>query len=65
MARYRNALLQLSGELFLTDGGIETTLIFQEGLELPDFAAFHLLKDSKGEAAFAGRDSKRAREGQD
>ena len=51
MARYRNALLQLGGGLFLTDGGIETTLIFQEGLELPDFAAFHLLKDSKGEAA--------------
>src|SRR6476660_9600476 len=51
MARYRNAVLQLGGGLFLTDGGIETTLIFQEGLELPDFAAFHLLKDSKGEAA--------------
>ena len=51
MARYRNALLQLGGGLFLTDGGIETTLVFQEGLELPDFAAFHLLKDSKGEAA--------------
>jgi S-methylmethionine-dependent homocysteine/selenocysteine methylase len=51
MARYRNALVQLGGDLFLTDGGIETTLIFQEGLELPDFAAFHLLKDSKGEAA--------------
>jgi len=51
MARYRNALLQLGGGLFLTDGGIETTLVFQEGLELPDFAAFHLLKDSTGEAA--------------
>jgi len=51
MARYRNALPQLRGDLFLTDGGIETTLIFHEGLELPDFAAFHLLKDPKGEAA--------------
>ena len=51
MARHPNALPQLGGDLFLTDGGIETTLIFQEGLELPDFAAFHLLKDSKGEAA--------------
>lgn len=51
MARYRNALLQLGGGLFLTDGGIETTLIFHEGLELPDFAAFDLLKDSEGEAA--------------
>ena len=28
--------------LFLTDGGIETTLIYHEGLELPDFAAFDL-----------------------
>lgn len=51
MTRYRHALPQLGGGLFLTDGGIETTLIFHEGLELPDFAAFHLLKDSKGEAA--------------
>jgi homocysteine S-methyltransferase len=51
MARYRNALPQLAGAPFLTDGGIETTLIFHEGLELPDFAAFHLLRDPEGEAA--------------
>jgi len=51
MARYRKALPQLGGGLFLTDGGIETTLIFHEGLELPDFAAFHLLKSHAGEAA--------------
>jgi S-methylmethionine-dependent homocysteine/selenocysteine methylase len=44
-------LPQLGGELFLTDGGIETTLIFHEGLELPDFAAFHLLKSPEGERA--------------
>ena len=44
MARYRNNLPQLAGDLFLTDGGIETTLIFREGLELPYFAAFDLLK---------------------
>jgi S-methylmethionine-dependent homocysteine/selenocysteine methylase len=48
MARYRNALPQLGGDLFLTDGGIETTLIFHEGLQLPDFAAFHLLKEREG-----------------
>jgi S-methylmethionine-dependent homocysteine/selenocysteine methylase len=35
-------------ELFLTDGGIETVLIFHEGLELPAFAAFDLLKDKAG-----------------
>ncbi len=51
MARYRNALPQLGGDLFLTDGGIETTLIFHEGLELPDFAAFHLLKEPEGQTA--------------
>ena len=51
MTKYRNALPQLNGQLFLTDGGIETTLIFHEGLDLPDFAAFHLLKMSTGEAA--------------
>jgi homocysteine S-methyltransferase len=51
MTRYRNALPQLDGGLFLTDGGIETTLIFHEGLVLPDFAAFHLLATPAGEAA--------------
>ena len=51
MARYRDALPQLGERLFVTDGGIETTLIFHEGLELPDFAAFHLLKTPEGEAA--------------
>ncbi|HUG80014.1 MAG TPA: hypothetical protein VML01_00010 [Bryobacterales bacterium] len=51
MTRFRNALPQMEGDFFLTDGGIETTLIFLEGLDLPDFAAFDLLKDAKGEAA--------------
>jgi S-methylmethionine-dependent homocysteine/selenocysteine methylase len=51
MARYRNNLPQLSGGVFLSDGGIETTLIFHEGLDLPYFAAFCLLKDAAGEAA--------------
>jgi S-methylmethionine-dependent homocysteine/selenocysteine methylase len=46
--RYRDALPQLEGELFLTDGGIETVLIFHEGLDLPAFAAFDLLKDEAG-----------------
>ena len=51
MPTYRHNLPQMSDRLFLTDGGIETTLIFHEGLELPYFAAFHLLKTSDGEAA--------------
>jgi homocysteine S-methyltransferase len=44
---YRTALPQLEGELFLTDGGIETSLIFEDGIDLPHFAAFHLLDDFK------------------
>ena len=31
------------GRLLVTDGGLETTLIFQDGLDLPHFAAFPLL----------------------
>ena len=46
--KYRDHLPQLDGELFLTDGGIETVLIFHEGLDLPEFAAFDLLKDERG-----------------
>lgn len=51
MTRTRTALPQLGSGLFLTDGGIETTLIFHEGLDLPDFAAFHLLRTAGGRAA--------------
>ncbi|MGH6926406.1 MAG: homocysteine S-methyltransferase family protein [Propylenella sp.] len=48
MPRYRNALPQLSGKLFLTDGGLETTLVFHERMELPCFAAFDLVKSASG-----------------
>ena len=48
MTKYRNNLPQLSGDLFLTDGGIETTLIFHDGFELPLFAAFDLLQSEAG-----------------
>jgi S-methylmethionine-dependent homocysteine/selenocysteine methylase len=41
-------LPQVNGGLFLTDGGIETTLIYHDGIDLPYFAAFTLLKDEKG-----------------
>src|SRR5687767_2069299 len=36
---------------FLTDGGLETTLVFHQGLDLPDFAAFPLLDAERGRAA--------------
>jgi S-methylmethionine-dependent homocysteine/selenocysteine methylase len=45
---HRTSLPQLDGDLFLTDGGIETTLIFHQGLDLPEFAAFVLLDDDRG-----------------
>ncbi|MDP3069374.1 MAG: homocysteine S-methyltransferase family protein [Opitutaceae bacterium] len=48
MSKYRHHLPQLDGRLFLSDGGLETTLIFHEGLTLPYFAAFDLLKDDAG-----------------
>ena len=48
MAKYRHALPQRNGGIFLTDGGMETTLIFQEGIELPHFAAFVLLDSAEG-----------------
>lgn len=51
MSTYREALPQLDGDLFLTDGGIETTLIFHDGLDLPYFAAFDLLRTTEGEEA--------------
>jgi S-methylmethionine-dependent homocysteine/selenocysteine methylase len=50
MSKYRHALPQLQEELLLTDGGIETTLIFQEGATLPYFASFVLLEDESGTA---------------
>lgn len=49
MSRYRFALPHLHDQLFLTDGGLETTLIFHRGVELPDFASFHLLRSPGGE----------------
>ena len=48
---YRDRLPQLSGGLFLADGGMETTLIFLEGLDLPCFASFVLLDDAAGRDA--------------
>lgn len=44
-ALYRSALPQLAGGLFLTDGGLETTLVFHKGIDLPLFAAYPLLAD--------------------
>ncbi len=41
----------MTRQIFLTDGGIETDLIFHHGFDLPHFAAFDLLKTAKGRDA--------------
>ena len=48
MAKYRTRLPQLSEKLFLTDAGMETFLIFHEGVDLPYFASFDLMKSEDG-----------------
>jgi homocysteine S-methyltransferase len=37
--------------MYITDGGLETALIFKQGLDLPEFAAFTLFDDADGTAA--------------
>jgi S-methylmethionine-dependent homocysteine/selenocysteine methylase len=51
VAKYRGALPQLGGDFFMTDGGLETTLVFLEGHDLPEFAAFVLHETPEGEGA--------------
>ena len=51
MPRYRENLPQLGGDLFLTDAGIETDLIFNRGIEIREFAAHTLLPDPRGRKA--------------
>lgn len=48
MPKYRNALPQLADRIFLSDGGLETTLIFEHGLDLPHFASFPLIETDEG-----------------
>ncbi|MBA3867932.1 MAG: homocysteine S-methyltransferase family protein [Anaerolineae bacterium] len=48
MPKYRHNLPQISGGTFISDGGMETTFIFHHGIELPEFAAFVLLKTESG-----------------
>ena len=44
-------LPQLEGDvLFVTDGGLETELVFHDGIDLPCFAAFPLLADPDSRA---------------
>jgi homocysteine S-methyltransferase len=40
----------LAGTRWVTDGGLETDLIFNRGLDLPEFASFPLVQDADGTA---------------
>ena len=51
MTKYRNHLPQLDGGLFLNDAGLETDLIFNHGIDIPEFAAHTLLDDDDARAA--------------
>ncbi len=46
--KYRQALPQLGDEIFLSDGGMETTLVFIQEVDLPCFAAFDQLSIESG-----------------
>jgi homocysteine S-methyltransferase len=48
MAKYRHSLPQLKGGTFVTDGGMETTFIFHDGLQLPHFASFVMIASEEG-----------------
>jgi homocysteine S-methyltransferase len=47
-SKYRQNLPQLSGDMFITDAGLGTSLVFHNGYALPEFASFTLLKQPKG-----------------
>ncbi len=53
MPDYRTHLPQLDGGLFVTDGGCETDLIFNHGIEIREFAAHTLLDDAVGREALS------------
>jgi homocysteine S-methyltransferase len=60
MAKYRTCLPQFGKRLFLTDSGMETSLIYHHGIELPHFASFDLMKNAEGRAIVDAYYSKHA-----
>jgi len=52
--RYRDRLPQLTDGPYLADAGMETTLVFEHGIDLPCFAAFPLLETEEGTTAIRG-----------
>lgn len=54
MTSASRVLPQLDGSVFLMDGGLETSLVFLEGIDLPCFAAFPLLLEPVGRQKLEG-----------
>ncbi|MEP5569041.1 MAG: homocysteine S-methyltransferase family protein [Halioglobus sp.] len=50
MNRTKEVMEKLAARPYLTDGGLETELIFLQGMELPHFASFPLLETESGRA---------------
>lgn len=48
MASYGDNLPQCEDNIFITDGGLETVMVFHKQLDLPEFAAYDLLRDQPG-----------------
>lgn len=46
MAQMQTRRSQMNGKTFFKDGGLETAPIFQEGVDLPPFAALTLSMQS-------------------
>ena len=53
-AVYKSELPQCNDKEFLTDAGLETVLLFHDGLDLPFFAAFTAMDNDAGCAAIDG-----------
>ncbi len=51
MAKHRNRLPQLHGHHVTTEGGMETTVQYKDGFEIPHFCLFHLLNDPEATEA--------------
>ena len=54
MAKYRNGLPQVEGDLYLAYCGMETDLLFNRGVDLPGFASYPLLESEEGRTTLAG-----------
>ena len=46
--KYRNSLPQQNGKVCITDGGLETVLLFEKGIDLPGFASFTVFEREGG-----------------